>query len=101
MRRSLRLWQHPKLPYKIPTGGKQSEDNGNDNGNGDNGGCDSGELLSQGWREKHASDSEAIVKAERCGEEGQDTTQLQQRTVEYLSRRVVKDEREVTSTKRR
>ena len=74
-------------PYQtLCTNGKPvttTNENVGNNGNGDNGnGVDGGDLLVPGWKEKHASISEAIVKAERhvnCS-----TDELQRKTVEHV-----------------
>ena len=76
------------LPHKIPTGGKHSENGNNVNGtNGDNG-IDGGELINdvQGWKETHASDSEAIVKAERH-DDTSSVKVLQEKTESYFAER--------------
>jgi len=58
---------------------------------GNNGcGLDPGELMVKGWKEKHASASEAIVKAERHVV-AQDLKELQQLTVEHIVKRMAKN----------
>lgn len=57
-----------------------------------NGNCiEGGELLDSvtGWKEKHASTSEAIVKAERHGSDIS-TEELQRRTVEHFVKKTKK-----------
>ena len=76
------------LPSRIPTGGTDSPFHENGNGNGDNGnGTDNGDMLVIGWKEKHASTSEAIVKAERHGD-NITTEELQKKTVEHLEKKI-------------
>lgn len=85
------------LPKRIPAGGKDSNEL-NKNGNGNGNGLDGGHLLNEtdhiqgehGWKEKHASDSEAIVKAERHEKDGnkETTESLQKRTVEHFTRSI-------------
>lgn len=57
------------------------------NGNGNGNGFDSGTLLVEGWKEKHASSSEAIVKADRHGKDIS-TTELQEITVKHMTKSV-------------
>jgi hypothetical protein len=79
-----------KLPKRIPSGGKDSNELDGSNGNGN--GMDGGDMLNghgedpHGWKEKHASDSEAIVKAERHGKDEEDPSALQKRTVEHFEK---------------
>lgn len=81
-----------KLPKRIPAGGKDSNELGGGNCTNGNG-VDGGEMLSElkdelhGWKEKHASDSEAIVKAERHGDRN-DAETLQKKTVEHFEKQV-------------
>lgn len=72
------------LPFRIPAGGKES----NENPNGGNG-VDSGELLAEGWKEKHASDSESIIKAERSTNKGT-IEELQKVSVKHMEEHSMK-----------
>ena len=85
---------HRFHPYKRPVECEENSSsngqngttclNGNANGNGN--GVDGGEMMVPGWKERHASASEAIVKAERHGDTHSKETieQLQEKTVQHI-----------------
>jgi len=69
-----------KLPATISTGGKD----GTEFTNGENHVFESGDLIQVGWKERHASISEAIVKAER--HVSKNPQELQKDSVEHFTK---------------
>ena len=72
------------LPRRIPAGGKESNEmNGHDTSNGS--WIDPGTIIQPGWKEGHASQSEAVIKAERHPHRTPD--ELQKDTMEHFKSR--------------
>ncbi len=48
-------------------------------------GIETGNMLAEGWKEKHASESESIIKAERSGKK-QSVEEMQKESVDFVTR---------------
>ncbi len=69
-----------KFPKTISSGGKEASEFVNEDLNG----FESGDMMQEGWKECHASNSEAIIKAERHVDRNPE--ELQQDSVKFFKK---------------